>query len=96
MSRIQHSIVVAHRHVAVDLLNGIQHDTYQDEQRCSSEELCKTLLDPNQAGEGGEDGNQGDEERPGKREVGHDIVDIVGRVLTRLDAICTGFIVMAV
>ena len=44
MSGIEQSIVVAHQKVAFNLLQRVQYNTYENEQRGSSEELCKFLF----------------------------------------------------
>ena len=69
---------MTYQQVALNLLQGIEHHTYEDEQRGSSEELRELLLDAEDACEGGHDGYQGDEERAGKNDVRHHVVKIVG------------------
>ena len=73
---------MAHHQMAFDLLQSIQHYTYQDEQRRSAEELCELGTHTANLGKGRHDGHDSQEDRTRQRDSRHDRVEVVGGLLT--------------
>ena len=63
--------------MAFYLLKRIEHNADKDQQGRTAEELCKLLLHAKDTGKCGHNGNEGDEERAGQRDVRHHVIQIV-------------------
>ena len=63
---------------------GIENDTYKNQERCASEESGELSLHAKQACESRQDGDDSEEERARERDVRHEFVNVVGSVLAWL------------
>ena len=77
MARIKETIIMAYEQMAFYLLKRIEHNADKDQQGRTAEELCKLLLHAKDTGKCGHNGNEGDEERAGQRDVRHHVIQIV-------------------
>jgi len=79
------TVVVAHQEVALDLLEGVEDDTDEDEQGGTTIELGKLGVDTEEADNGRQDSHDGEEDGAGKGNLGEDALKVFGCLLAGLD-----------
>ena len=68
-ARIEQTIVVAHEQAALYLLQGVDYNTDENQQRGTSEELCERVLHVQEACECRHDSDEGNEQRAWQRDA---------------------------
>lgn len=81
---LHEAVIMVHHKVAFNLLEGIEDDTYENQKRCSAEELGEVLADAKESREGGKDSHNAEENRSGESDARHNRVEILSGLLTGL------------
>ena len=62
MARIQQAVVSSYQQMAFDLLQSVEHDTHENQQGSTAEELGETLTDTEHASKSWKNSNNRDEQ----------------------------------
>ena len=73
---------MAHKQVALDLLKGIQYHANHNQKAGTTEELREAHADTKEASKSRQDSDDSQEDGTGKRDTGHNRIDILSRLLT--------------
>ena len=71
--------------VRLDLLQGIEHDAHENQQRRSPVEQGELAVHSDHVREHGQNGDDGQTDRPRQGDPGHDGIQIGGRLFPRFD-----------
>ena len=77
---------MSHQQVALDLLEGVEHNAHHNEQGGAAEELCELLVHAEVADDGRQHGHDTQEDGTGQGDTGHNRVDQLSGLLAGLGA----------
>src|SRR5574344_133513 len=78
------SVIVTHQQITLYMVECIDYNSHNDQQRSTAEEACELVIDAGQHSECRENRDNGEEDRTWEGNLRHNIINIIHCLLTRL------------